>query len=188
MKKYELVVLAMYTLDGSEIALDIEDIAMKCEELSPGTFAWRKYKNQINLELVGFAVRDAKKEKYGAYVAGTHAKGWRLTPAGAKLGKELDEQVKSKGRVSQVASRDNSLETKRVQQDMKRISESEAFLNWEANGVSDLRQLKQLLKINAYSSNDLVSIKISRLEKIRGIDNKLDSFLDYLDSIKGDLA
>ena len=187
MKKYELAVLAMHTLDGGDIALDIEDIAMKCEQISPGTFAWRKYKDQINLELVGFAVRDAKKEKYGAYVTGTHAKGWRLTPAGVKLGKELLSASESLKNVQVSPSRDHSIQTKRANAEINRILDSQAFLDWRATKEPSKKSISQLLKINTYSSEELVSIKLSRLEKLRGLDAEIDDFLDFLESKKGEI-
>ena len=64
MNRIELITLSMYRLGGDAKSLDIEDIAMEASRISPDTFAWRKYKDQINLELVGFAVRDGKKEKW----------------------------------------------------------------------------------------------------------------------------
>ena len=182
MKKYELIVLAMHSLNGGDIALDIEDIAMKSEEISPGTFAWRKYKFHINLELVGFAVRDAKKEKYGAYVIGTHAKGWRLTSEGVKLGQELCADGLQNVEVN--PTRDNTIQAKRISKELTRLLDSKAYLEWTASKKSLTKSLSQLLKINTYSSDELVKIKISRLAKLRGSSPEIDSFLDYLETQK----
>ena len=187
MKKYELAVLAMHVLDGGDIALDIEDIAMKCEEISPGTFAWRKYKDQINLELVGFAVRDAKKEKYGSFVTGTHAKGWRLTPAGVKLGKKLLETSDSLDSIQISPARDNSLQTKRLNTETNRVLQSQAYLEWKSKKEPSKKAIAQLLKINTYSSEELINIKLSRLEKLRGVDLEIDAFLDFLGTKKGEI-
>lgn len=187
MKKYELAVLAMHILDGGDIALDIEDIAMKCEDISPGTFEWRKYRGQINLELVGFSVRDAKKEKYGSCVTGTHAKGWRLTQSGVKLGKALLEASDSLKKVQVSRSRDNSIQTKRITAEANRVLESQAYLNWKLNKEPSKKAISQLLKINTYSSEDLINIKLSRLEKLRGFDIEIDTFLDFLESKKGEI-
>jgi hypothetical protein len=187
MKKHELVVLAMYLLDGGDKALDIEDVAVKSTEISPGAFAWKKYKDQINLELVGFAVRDAKKEKYGAFVIGNHASGWRLSPAGVKRGKELFSESQGLKNIEVGATRDNSIQAKRINSEAKRLFESEAFLDWQKKKKTSNKLVAKLLKINTYSSQELVDIKISRLSKLRGMDAEVDSFLDYIESVKGEI-
>jgi len=183
MKKYELIVLTMHTLNGGDEALDIEDIAMKSEEISPGTFAWRKYKSNINLELVGFAVRDAKKEKYGAYVIGTHAQGWRLTSEGVRLGQELLSGGLQNIEVN--PTRDNTIQARRISKESTRLLDSEAYLEWTTSEKSSTKALSQLLKINTYCSEELVKIKISRLAKLRGLSVEIDAFLDYLETQKG---
>ena len=186
MRKFELITLAMYILDGGNKALDIEDIAMECEKLAPGVFGWRKYKDQINLELVGFAVRDAKKKAYGQRVSGSHAKGWRLTSEGILLAKELldkDEQLKT---LNVQPTKSRNLEVTRASAEIKRVIESRAFKNWSESGESTESQLSQLLRINAYSDQESINIKIARLTKLLDFEqsNDINEFIKYVISIK----
>lgn len=187
MKKYELITIAMYSLGGEDKGLDIEDIAMKCEELSPGTFSWRKYKNQINLELVGFAVRDAKKERYGSLVSGSHAKGWRLTASGVTLAKSLATVLDSAAPLNVEPTNHRSMEINRAKREINRISESLAFLNWGKKKEITQRELEQLLRINAYASKESIDIKLARLSGVKGIDDDIDSFIDYVISKREEL-
>jgi hypothetical protein len=62
--------------------IDTEDLAMKAHELAPGRFSWRKYRTQINLELVRVYASDVKKEEHGALLRGSGNEGWMLTQAG----------------------------------------------------------------------------------------------------------
>ncbi len=49
---HELVVLAAYLVGAGSASADTEDIAMKANQLAPGRFSWRRYKDQINIESV----------------------------------------------------------------------------------------------------------------------------------------
>lgn len=74
---------------------DREDIAIRANELAPGRFAWRKYPQNIEIEIVGKALRDAKKEKNGSLVIGDNEKGWILSPAGAQWALTEDVEANS---------------------------------------------------------------------------------------------
>jgi len=78
----EIVTLAVYLLGGDQHAVDTEDAAIKTHELAPGRFAWRKYPEQINLELVRVYLSDAKKPEKGDLLVGSGRTGWSLTKAG----------------------------------------------------------------------------------------------------------
>jgi hypothetical protein len=177
----------MQLLGGGDHALDIEDIAMKCEELSPGTFAWRKYKNQINLELVGFAVRDAKKPKYGGFVSGSHAKGWRLTANGVALASKLLANLNPKDKLKVQPTKHRNLDENRNSRELIRVRESSAFNEWQNSNDASKPALTQLLRINSYASQDSIEVKISRLAKIIGIDSEVDTFINFIISRKQDL-
>ena len=49
---HELVVLAAYLAGAQSNSVDTEDIAIKANDLAPGRFSWRKYKDQINIDTV----------------------------------------------------------------------------------------------------------------------------------------
>ena len=46
----ELVTLAVYMLGGKEKYIDAEDVAMKVNEIVPGRFSWKKYRDQVNID------------------------------------------------------------------------------------------------------------------------------------------
>lgn len=79
---HELVVLAAYLAGAQKSAADTEDIAIKANELAPGRFSWRKYKDQINIETVRKRLWDATKADNGAYLIGSEKADWRLSKAG----------------------------------------------------------------------------------------------------------
>ena len=89
----ELVVYALYVSGGGMERVHTEDLALKCWELFPDSFSWTKYPQHPDKDIVRVALTDARKEKYGALVAGRveghvavgrHAEpeGWLLTENG----------------------------------------------------------------------------------------------------------
>lgn len=85
----DLVTLAVYSLGGSSERIDTEDIAKRAHELAPGRLVWRKYPDQINLELVRVYLSDAKKAVHGAFIIGSGRSGWMLTERGTARAAEL---------------------------------------------------------------------------------------------------
>src|SRR5262249_29068086 len=59
----EIVTLAVYRLGGAQRAIDTEDAAVEAHRIAPGRFSWKKYPDQINLELIRVFLSDAKKNK-----------------------------------------------------------------------------------------------------------------------------
>jgi hypothetical protein len=90
---FEIVTLTLYLLGGQLKYVDTEDIAVKANELAPRRFAWRKYPEQINIEIVRTALSDAKKEKYGTLLLGSHRQGWLLSQTGLDFCKAKVEQL-----------------------------------------------------------------------------------------------
>jgi hypothetical protein len=78
----DLVTLAVHCLGGAAERVDTEDVARVASRLAPGRLSWRKYPDQINLELVRVYLSDAKKAKNGALVIGSGRSGWMLTQTG----------------------------------------------------------------------------------------------------------
>ena len=79
---FELVTLAVALMDGDREYVHPEDIAVKVNEMLPGRFSWRRYPDQIDLDAVRVALRDAKKEKNGGLLVGSNVEGWMLSPKG----------------------------------------------------------------------------------------------------------
>jgi hypothetical protein len=85
---YELVVLATYLAGGKAAYTDTEDVAVKANEIAPGRFTWRKYKEQINIDTVRKRLWDATKVDKGGYLVGSERDGWLLTQTGMKFCKK----------------------------------------------------------------------------------------------------
>src|SRR5690349_14423232 len=85
---HEIVAVATYLAGGDRKPVDTEDIAIKADEIAPGRFSWRKYKKQIDLELVYKHLWDLTKADKGAYVSGSKSDGWLMTLAGTAFAEE----------------------------------------------------------------------------------------------------
>lgn len=106
---HEIVTFAVYVLGGESKEIDTEDIAFKVNQLAPGRFTWRKYKDQINIKNVGAFLCDARKIKNGAYLLGSEKKGWLLTERGVAFAKQYLREMKD----SNLARRPLSQEERR---------------------------------------------------------------------------
>jgi hypothetical protein len=106
---HEIVTLAVYLLGGDTQRVDTENIAVKANELAPGRFTWRKYRDQINIDTVRKRLWDAATAAKGEYLAGSEKQGWILTTPGLKFATENIASVGladlSKGRLAAGPSR-----------------------------------------------------------------------------------
>lgn len=91
---HEIVALATYLVGGDRKGVDTEDVAMKVAEIAPGRFSWRKYKDQIDLELIYKHLWALTKPEKGAYVTGSKAEGWMLTLAGTAFAEQALGKLK----------------------------------------------------------------------------------------------
>src|SRR5262245_41135171 len=92
---HELLTVAVYLLKGESQRVDTEDVAVKANKLAPGRYTWRKYPDQINLELIRVYLSDAKKKEKGRYLAGSGNSGWMLTRAGLEFARTHAEGITS---------------------------------------------------------------------------------------------
>jgi len=84
----EIVTLAVFLLNGDSAYVDTEDVAVKANSLAPGRFAWRRYPDQINLEIVRVYLSDAKKKDKGMFLIGSGREGWMLTEKGLRFARK----------------------------------------------------------------------------------------------------
>lgn len=94
MPLHEIVAIAAYLAGAAQKATDTEDIAYKANEIAPGRFTWRKYKDQINLALIYKHLWDLTKADKGDYITGTEKEGWLLTVAGTSFAERTVDQIK----------------------------------------------------------------------------------------------
>jgi hypothetical protein len=177
MNRVDVALLAMLRLGGDSKGLDMEDIAVECHKISPKTFSWRKYDEQINMILVANAIQDAKRDRNGSLVSGGQLQGWRLTVPGQERAQQLLDS-NAKPTVPKSVPEFRGAEGKRIKQEYSRILQSEAFEQWVSGSDISESAMNSLLKINAYTSDELLEIKKTRLARCRGINVDMDSFLD----------
>lgn len=91
----EIIIMAVYLLDGHKKYVDMEDIAIKVNEIAPGRFAWRKYPEQINLKKVEVRLCESRNIEKGGYILGTIKKGWMLSEKGLQYAKEHINELKN---------------------------------------------------------------------------------------------
>jgi hypothetical protein len=178
--QYQIVVLALYFLEGHSKRVDTEDVAIKAHQLAPGRFAWAKYPEQVNLELVRVALSDAKKPDKGRLIVGSGKTGWSLSPAGLAWAKvaavAYSEPVplapgQTHGSKSpHVIRRDN---------ERTRVLSSGAWAEWCAGTrPPTLREVRTLLRIDSYTTAREISEKSSRLLAMFSDDPELREFVE----------
>jgi hypothetical protein len=178
----EVVTLATYLLGGAQKAIDTEDIAVEAHRLAPGRFAWKKYPDQINLELIRVYLSDAKKSDKGELLLGSGRTGWRLTQRGLKWAQQAAQNIKDfQTTRTRAQSRSGSIDEQRWRRERSRIQATQAWKMW-AQGERDIPQAdaKAIFRIDSYAKGDLREAKITRVRSLFLEDEELRPFIDHL--------
>lgn len=165
----EAVTLALYSLGGGDAPADTEDIAVRVAGLVPGMFAWRKYPDLIDKELVRVALSDARLKK--KWVVGSHDRGgWVLTPAGQEFARANEGSLSGPKQARRSGRDERQFERERVRlltsAAYQRISEGDA-----AALTSD--EADAFFRINVYVEGQARERKIARIENQFGDDPEL---------------
>jgi hypothetical protein len=178
----ELVALALYVLGGGEKLVDTEDVAVKAHELAPGRFSWRKYPNQINLELVRVALSDGVKTKNGALVSGTGKSGWSLTAAGERWAESEAPRLLGRDLTKRRAERSaGSVDERRWQRERARMLSSEAWRQWDASqDAAAITRIAahELFRIDRYVDERARELKVNRVRAMFADDEHLAPFVE----------
>lgn len=179
LSNHEIVTLAVYLIGGESQYVDTEDVAVKANELAPGRFAWRKYKNQINIENVRTFLSDSKKKKNGAYTLGSGKKGWILTEAGLAFVKQHIGNINDANLAKQNIS---SKEKKWRQAEKNRLLASDAFAKLQAEGIEAVtkREAESFFRVDDYVAPEARQQKILRLKNVFGSDPVLGEAISLL--------
>ena len=178
----ELVTLAVFILGGEEKRIDTEDVAMKAHELAPTRFAWRKYPNQINLELVRVYLSDGKSAEKGGYIEGSGKTGWTLTPSGLRWARDArDRLADGTLDISRDQARGGPLAEQRWRRERDRILASAVWADWKAGLRSiSTRDAEAIFRIDSYAVGRLRTQKIERIRSLFENDKDVMSFVEYL--------
>lgn len=183
--QFGVVTFAVYLLDGTQRAVDTEDVAVKAHELAPGRFCWRKYPNQINMELVRTALSDAKKLKNGAWVTGVGRTGWSLTPEGLRWVKaNLKSFSKEDFSRRREESRAGSVDENSWRRERSRILGTDAWHKWTQDQASVTRKdAEEVFRIDNYSTGSLKNRKITRVADVFADDPEIGLFIRKISKI-----
>jgi hypothetical protein len=178
-RQLDVVIIAVHVLGGGRKSVDTEDVAVKCHELAPGMFSWRKYRNQINLELVRVALSDAKKRSYGQLLSGSGREGWRLSPRGIDWITSKGDKLLRDGfaRIDHERSSAGSVDAVRKKRERSRIFSSAAWKSWSEEKTISLRDARKLFRIDEYATNKILDNKVVRLRSQFEEDEQVRPFI-----------
>jgi hypothetical protein len=180
----ELAVLAVYLCGGDGRAIDTEDVAIKVHELAPTRFSWRKYPQQINLELVRVSLSDAKKEEKGALLDGSGKTGWTLTPKGLAWARVASASIlKQDLSRTREQGRGGSVDEHRWRRERERVLGSRAFQSWRQGQAIPYRDAAEVYRIDSYAVGRMRSMKITRLKSLFEQDDQVLPFLTHVAEI-----
>lgn len=175
---HQIVTLAVFLLGGENKYIDREDIAVKANEITPGRFNWRKYTENIDLDAVGVALRDAKKEKNGGLLIGTNSTGWMLSPKGlvwsTSLGHDFVENYFPKYRKdSWIANKESECLR------LKNTRAYKLFVDGQIDAIN-LQDFFQFTRVNEYYQRNTRKKRYAVIENVIVEDNLLLELWSFL--------
>jgi hypothetical protein len=186
---HEIVTLAVFLLGGTARPVDMEDVAIKANEneIAPGRFAWRKYKNQINLDAVRRRLWDAKLPKLGyRFLRGSEGEGWLLTESGAEFCRLAAPKLASKPSTTAPSNRN---EQRWISAERTRLCSSAAFEAFQAGKLESLtrRDTSSFFRLDEYVTGEARDRKIDRILNAFKDDAELGSLVSLLaQRLRGD--
>lgn len=175
----EIIVIAVYLLDGHKKYVDMEDIAMKVNEIAPGRFAWRKYPEQINLKKVEVRLCDSRNIKNGGYVLGTIKKGWMLSEQGLQYAKEHVKELRNTN-LSRVPM--NKREMILRHREKERMLASIAYEKLVSNDNDDItpKEAEDFFRVDDYVTGAARREKLARIKNTFSDDPELSQAIKIL--------
>jgi hypothetical protein len=179
LSNHEIVVLAAYAAGAQSASIDTEDIAMKANELAPGRFSWRKYKQQINIDAIRKRLWDAMRPEKGAYLIGSEKNGWRLTKAGFDFARK---RIKGAGLVQPTIPRSSQTERAARNRELRRMRSEDAFqkLMTSQRGSITKSDAERFFRLDDYVTGRDRSAKIERFRIMAAGNNELETVIDFL--------
>lgn len=175
----EIVTFAVYLLGGGSSHIDIEDVAVKASELSPGRFAWRKYPQQIDIFRIASSLSDALKPKNGAYVLKSSKDEWMLTEAGLKFAEARVSELEG---VDLSRKRQSDQERRWEKGERARLLGESAFTKFSAGqeGEITVGEAEAFFRINDYVTGQAREKKVTRIVYTFGQDAELGAAVNAL--------
>lgn len=174
---HEIVTIAVYLLGGEREPVDTEDVAKKANELAPGRFTWRKYKDQINLEVVRVYLSDAKKKAKGAYLIGLGNTGWTLSEAGLAFVRANVGAVETLGPREAVGQ-----DRVRLQRERARLMSTDAYAKVASGQKEEVtqRDAESFFRIDSYVRGEARHRRVATIANAHGADPELGPVIKVL--------
>jgi len=168
-------------LGGAHEAIDTEDVAVRAHQLSPVAFAWRRYPQHINLELVRVALVGATRL---GLVRGKGRGGWVLTDRGdrwsqsrrADLLAVLDQTAGTQRPVRHT-------ETAHTERERIRIGRTDAYRKWRDGEPVSSGEAAAVFRVDQYTIENTRLTKVRALRDLFESDPVLGPFLLAMSSI-----
>lgn len=174
--KPQLVTISVGVLGGHMDFVDREDVAEHVNGLAPGRFTWKKYRDRIDLEAVGNALRHAKKPVNGALVTGNTTAGWMLTINGIKWINSIDLQA--------ITNSDFSVDSLTAihESEIVRLRNTRAYKLYEDNKSAEINinDFYQFARINEYFQEKSRQRRFTVIENAVAYDSKLSDLWMFL--------
>jgi hypothetical protein len=182
---HHIVVLAVALLGGDASFTDREDVAVKANELAPGRFNWRKYASYIDLDAVGVALRDAKKEKNGSLLVGSNPEGWMLSPAGLRWFSSLNLDSIIEPQTAQYR-KDSIIENQETE--CVRLRSTRAYKLFTENDIDSvtLQDFYQFARVNEYYQTKTRKKRVAVVDNAVVGDNELENLWRFLKNKYGE--
>ena len=181
--RLQIPLIALYLLDGAVRSVDTEDVAYETNRLAPGKFSWRKYPDQINMELIRTFLSDLKKTKNGALVSGTGRSGWSLTVAGVtwiNANKLLISELKTGKTTAQSPMRSGSVDSMRQDREESRLKNSNAWISWIDQNSALIVDIEALFRVDSYTDEKQLNRKINRFKTLFTDNPEIIPFIDEM--------
>jgi hypothetical protein len=154
----QVILVALWWLQADCEMADVEDVAVKSDEIAEGRFRWRKYPEQINIQNVGKALRDAKMH---GLASGTSARGWMLTEAGASEARMLATRAPE----TPIRRSQTTQQKAWAQKERTRLLSETAYSKLSTAGVEAVteRELLRFFRLDEYITGDTRRARIARI-------------------------
>ena len=160
---HEIVTLAAYLAGADRQHVDTEDIAYKANEIAPGRFSWRKYKDQIKLDAIYKHLWDLTKPDKGEYITGSEKDGWLLTLAGTSFAERTLGMLKD---LEPARERRSRKDEAWIQRERSRMLGETAFLKIRSGKDAELTRVdaEKFFRLDDYVIGAARARKIQQAE------------------------
>lgn len=183
----QVATLAIYVLGGSGSRQDSEDIAIKCHELAPAKFGWKKHRNLPSLAVASEALSDARRTSPDGIrvpantglISGKPKEGWILTPDGAAWCEANEHLLPSDAGDARKARP----EEVRL---LRNIRDHPRFTRWREGGEPPApAQVAGALLIASSAPMEAIENRIRKLRTVAKTadDDEIERYLEWLQAI-----